>query len=106
MRLLDGEEARILCGILAEGQRCDVTLGEIRTHYIAVRRQEAADIIRDGIAGGVFRAALFKAVERALMPDPARPRIMGVTPAGLLEITRPRRTPPLEEILNSAQDGP
>lgn len=56
MRLLDCEEARILCGILAEGQRCDVTLGEIRTHYIAVRRQEAADIIRDGIAGGVFRA--------------------------------------------------
>ena len=39
------------------------------------------------------------AMRGALADDPARPRIHGITRAGLLEITRPRKRPPLSNIL-------
>lgn len=39
------------------------------------------------------------AVERE--NDPMKPRVTGVTPSGLLEMTRPRRRPPLHELMSS-----
>ena len=39
------------------------------------------------------------AMRRALSDDPARPRLHGITSTGLLEITRPRKRPPLSNIL-------
>ncbi|MXV45191.1 hypothetical protein GS501_09120 [Saccharibacter sp. 17.LH.SD] len=34
--------------------------------------------------------------------DPVPPKVMGITPSGLLELTRPRRRPPLHELLTSS----
>jgi ribonuclease E/ribonuclease G len=45
---------------------------------------------------------LFQALQKALSPDPAGCRIAGITPSGLVEITRPRRWPPLAELLETA----
>ncbi|MXV36443.1 MULTISPECIES: ribonuclease E/G [unclassified Saccharibacter] len=42
---------------------------------------------------------LKKAVEQE--KDPLQPRVTGVTPSGLLELTRPRRRPPLHELMRS-----
>ncbi|TPW33678.1 ribonuclease E/G [Oecophyllibacter saccharovorans] len=49
------------------------------------------------------RPALVPFLKRALEDenDPLGPRVTGATPSGLLEITRPRRRPPLHELLNS-----
>ena len=85
------------------GPRSQADANMAAAHEIArqirVRNLSGLIVIDFAAPGPKPGNALFKAMERALMPDPARPRIMGVTPAGLLEITRPRRTPPLEEML-------
>lgn len=49
------------------------------------------------------RAALVPFFERALQKekDPLNPRILGLTPSGLIEVTRPARRPPLLEALSS-----
>ena len=43
---------------------------------------------------------VMEAARRALSDDPVRPRIHGITATGLLEITRPRKRPPLSNILS------
>jgi Rne/Rng family ribonuclease len=45
---------------------------------------------------------LYQALQKALGTDPAGCRIAGITPSGLVELTRPRRDPPLAEILETA----
>jgi Ribonuclease G/E len=80
-----------------------VAAGEA-ARQIRLRNLSGLIVIDFAAPGPKPGSALFKAMERALLPDPAKPRIMGMTPAGLLEITRPRRTLPLEEILKLAQD--
>ncbi len=45
------------------------------------------------------RIALGAAFSAALAPDPAGPRLLGFTQLGLAELTRPRTTPPLHELL-------
>lgn len=45
------------------------------------------------------RAALAPDLQAALQDDPARPRLLGFTAAGLAEIIRPRRRAPLAELL-------
>ena len=46
------------------------------------------------------RAALAPALTEALAGDPSRPRFLGFTALGLAEISRPRRRPPLHEMLS------
>ncbi|GBQ95830.1 hypothetical protein AA23498_2450 [Acetobacter nitrogenifigens DSM 23921 = NBRC 105050] len=48
------------------------------------------------------RQALREPVEAALRADPLRPRCLGVTGLGLIEIVRARVHPPLHELLSSA----
>jgi Arc/MetJ family transcription regulator len=45
------------------------------------------------------RASLGAAFSAALAQDPAHPRLLGFTQLGLAEISRPRTTPPLHELL-------
>lgn len=45
------------------------------------------------------RAALAPALEAALAADPLHPRLLGFTALGFAEILRPRRHPPLHELL-------
>ncbi len=45
------------------------------------------------------RPALADAIRAALAPDPVKPRLLGFTPGGLAEITRPRSHAPLHELL-------
>lgn len=47
------------------------------------------------------RQALLPPVQEALQADPLRPRCLGVTALGLIEILRPRVLPSLPELLNS-----
>lgn len=47
------------------------------------------------------RAALIPFLQNAFRDDPLRPHDFGATPSGLLELTRPRRRPPLHELLSS-----
>jgi hypothetical protein len=46
------------------------------------------------------RAALAPALAETLAADPLRPRFLGFTALGLAEISRPRRRPPLHEMLS------
>ncbi|MEG3619509.1 ribonuclease E/G [Magnetovibrio sp. PR-2] len=39
------------------------------------------------------------ALKDAMLPDPVGPQVLGTTKGGLLEITRPRRRPPLAQVL-------
>jgi hypothetical protein len=48
------------------------------------------------------RQALLAPVQEALQADPLRPRCLGVTALGLIEILRPRVLPSLPELLGSA----
>ena len=47
------------------------------------------------------RPALVSFLRDALLDDPLKSQVLGATPSGLLEITRPRRRPPLHELLSS-----
>ena len=47
--------------------------------------------MQDGVAAG----RIVTAMKEAVAHDPAGPNVLGTTKAGLLEITRPRRRPPL-----------
>lgn len=47
------------------------------------------------------RAALIPFLQNAFRADPLKPHDFGATPSGLLELTRPRRRPPLHELLSS-----
>ncbi|EHH68101.1 ribonuclease E/G [Gluconobacter morbifer] len=47
------------------------------------------------------RPALAGFLQDALKDDPLTPQVLGATPSGLLELTRPRRRPPLHELLSS-----
>ncbi|MBF0864875.1 MAG: ribonuclease E/G [Gluconobacter potus] len=47
------------------------------------------------------RPALVPFLREALAGDPLKPDVLGATPSGLLELTRPRRRPPLHELLSS-----
>ncbi|QDH16874.1 ribonuclease E/G [Swingsia samuiensis] len=47
------------------------------------------------------RSALVSFLQDAMKDDPLKPNVLGVTPSGLLEITRPRKRPPLHELLTS-----
>ncbi|MBN3867213.1 ribonuclease E/G [Gluconobacter kondonii] len=49
------------------------------------------------------RPALVAFLREALSDDPLKPDVLGATPSGLLELTRPRRRPPLHELLFSPQ---
>jgi len=49
------------------------------------------------------RPALVSFLREALSGDPLKPEVLGATPSGLLELTRPRRRPPLHELLSSPQ---
>ncbi|HEY8190531.1 MAG TPA: ribonuclease E/G, partial [Micavibrio sp.] len=46
-------------------------------------------------------AALLKGFENAIMDDPCTVQIHGISPLGLMEITRSRRTPPLQDRFES-----
>lgn len=47
------------------------------------------------------RPALVPFLREALATDPLKPEVLGATPSGLLELTRPRRRPPLHDLLSS-----
>lgn len=47
------------------------------------------------------RPALVPFLREALSGDPLKPDVLGATPSGLLELTRPRRRPPLHELRSS-----
>lgn len=70
IEVLSGVEGRILASIVAEGQRCQVTLDEFQAHYVQIRRDEAMRIIADGIAQGVFRSDLDPQAAFAFMIGP------------------------------------
>ena len=66
-----------------------------------IRLRNLAGAILIDLAGMSLRRrpALAEAVRAALAPDPAHPRLLGVTHGGLMEIQRPRVHPPLHEML-------
>ncbi|MBF0870047.1 ribonuclease E/G [Gluconobacter japonicus] len=47
------------------------------------------------------RPALVSFLRDAVALDPLKPQVLGATPSGLLEVTRPRKRPPLHELLSS-----
>ena len=67
-----------------------------------LRLRNLSGLILIDFAGGQGQASL-KALEDAVAADPAGCRIGGVTPAGLVELTRPRRDLPLVEKLAQAR---
>ncbi|MDH5188165.1 MAG: ribonuclease E/G [Rhodospirillaceae bacterium] len=66
-------------------------------------RNLAGIIVIDLMAmrGGTGDKKILDHARAAMADDPARPRIYGITKTGLLEITRPRRRPPLSHILSA-----
>lgn len=98
----------------------DVNAGE-QTNPLAVNLQavrEAARQIRWRNLAGILlldalkmpkrseAGQLLKEATKALADDPAAPRLLGLTRAGLLEITRPRRGPSLGEALGKVKACP
>ena len=67
-----------------------------------LRLRNLSGLILIDFAGGQAQP-LLKPLEKMLGSDPAGCRIGGLTPAGLVEITRPRRDLPLAEKLNGAR---
>ncbi|GAC87720.1 hypothetical protein NBRC3257_1297 [Gluconobacter thailandicus NBRC 3257] len=47
------------------------------------------------------RPALVSFLRDAMAQDPLKPQVLGATPSGLLEVIRPRKRPPLHELLSS-----
>jgi len=64
-------------------------------------RNLAGVIVIDLMAmrGRDYEKKVLDCARTAMVDDPSRPRIHGITKTGLLEITRPRRRPPLSHIL-------
>lgn len=70
---------------------------------IALRNLSGAILIDPAGVRSRKRAALAPFLQKDLEKarDPLQPRVLGATPGGLLELTRPRRRPPLHELLSS-----
>lgn len=68
-------------------------------HAIRLRNLSGAIVIDLAGMPARARASLAPDIEAALAPDPLRPRFLGFTALGLVEITRPRIHPPLHELL-------
>jgi ribonuclease G len=63
----------------------------------AIGGQVAVDFVSGGGKGAVFK--LMGALKRAVAADPTPTHVFGVTPLGLVELTRERRGPSLAELL-------
>jgi Rne/Rng family ribonuclease len=94
----------------------DVNSGSDKRGRLAVNIEAAEEIarqIRLRNLGGMIvidflkmkskddEAALLKSFENAIMDDPCTVQIHGISPLGLMEITRSRRTPPLQDRFES-----
>jgi Ribonuclease G/E len=90
----------------AAGARDGAALGQVND--LAVR-EVARQIRLRNLAGAILvdfaglsvrqREALLPPMAEALMPDPLKPRLLGLTRLGLMEIVRIRIHPPLHEVL-------
>ncbi|MGD7069940.1 ribonuclease E/G [Acetobacter sp. AAB5] len=70
-------------------------------HQIRLRNLSGAIVIDPAGMAMRKRQALQDVVQEALRADPLRPRCLGVSALGLIEIVRPRIHPSLPELLNS-----
>ena len=70
-------------------------------HHLRLRNLSGAILIDLAGLTARKRRALAADVEAALGRDPLRPRLLGLTALGLLEILRPRVHPPLHELLQA-----
>ena len=68
-------------------------------HQLRLRNLSGAILVDLAGLAARKRAALRPEIETALARDPLQPRLMGFTALGLVEILRPRRHPPLHELL-------
>ncbi len=69
-------------------------------HQLRLRNLSGAILIDLAGLATRKRAALRPEIEAALARDPLQPRLLGFTALGLAEILRPRRHPPLHELLS------
>ncbi len=70
-------------------------------HQLRLRNLSGAILLDPAGLAARKRRALAPAIEAALSRDPLRPRLLGFTALGLVEILRPRAHPPLHELLRS-----
>ncbi len=68
-------------------------------HQVRLRNLSGAILIDLAGLAARKRSALRPEIETALAQDPLRPRLLGFTALGLVEILRPRIHPPLHELL-------
>ncbi len=69
-------------------------------HQIRLRNLSGAIVIDLAGLSARKRALLAPDIAAALAPDPLRPRFLGFTALGLVEIVRARRRPPLHELFS------
>ena len=72
-------------------------------HQLRLRNLSGAILIDLAGLAARKRSALRPEIETALARDPLRPRLLGFTGLGLVEILRPRIHPPLHELLAGPQ---
>ena len=70
-------------------------------HQLRLRNLSGAILLDPAGLAARKRSALAPEIEAALARDPLRPKLLGFTALGLVEILRPRVHPPLHELLRS-----
>ena len=70
-------------------------------HQLRLRNLSGAILLDPAGLAVRKRSALAPEIEAALARDPLRPKLLGFTALGLIEILRPRVHPPLHELLRS-----
>ena len=70
-------------------------------HQLRLRNLSGAILVDPAGLAARKRRALGPEIEAALARDPLRPKLLGFTALGLVEILRPRVHPPLHELLRS-----
>ncbi len=88
----------------AEANRAAVDAVARHLRLRAIGGQVAVDFISGGGKGALFK--LVGALKRAVAADPVPTHIFGVTPLGLVELTRERRGPSLADLLTERETRP
>jgi Ribonuclease G/E len=94
-----GGAVAVLRGKAASHLAANLAVLPVLARQIRLRNLSGAILVDFAGLAARRRAALAPALHAALADDPLRPRLLGFTALGLVEIVRPRVHPPLHELL-------